>query len=218
MQKHILYSFRRCPFAIRARWALKVCDVSVELREVDLKNKPSELLKWSKSNTVPLLISEDITISESLDIIFWALSNTNNLKQKYFKDEHKNEILSTIKENDTKFKYHLDRFKYSTRFNENDKEYHFIESKKLINKWDKLLSRNNSQKNWLIGENESIADWCLWPFVRQYKIACESSKISNYFEPGIKSWLHHYETHNDFKVVMEKYKIWEQNSEKLIAI
>ena len=77
MKKHILYSFRRCPYAIRARWALRESLVKVELREVDLKNKPVDLIKNSQHKTVPLLILKNGEISEeSLDIILWTLSNS----------------------------------------------------------------------------------------------------------------------------------------------
>ena len=64
MNKHILYSFRRCPYAIRARWALRESLVKVELREVDLKNKPVDLIKNSQNKTVPLLILKNGEIIE----------------------------------------------------------------------------------------------------------------------------------------------------------
>ena len=119
MKEHVLYSFRRCPYAIRARWALKVCELKVEIREIDLKNKPFDLIRKSHSQTVPLLIlREGRIIEESLDIIIWALSSSTNLNKTkdYFDQNYRNEILKTIEENDNKFKYHLDRFKYSSRY------------------------------------------------------------------------------------------------------
>ena len=127
MKKHILYSFRRCPFAIRARWALKVCDLKVEIREIDLKNKPSDLVERSSSKTVPLLILEEgEIIEESLDIIKWALRNSRKDKiNQFFKKDYEKEILSIINENDKDFKYHLDRFKYSNRYDESKKEFHY---------------------------------------------------------------------------------------------
>ena len=124
MKTHILFSFRRCPFAIRARWAIKMCDLEVEIREIDLKNKPSELLKNSASQTVPLLILNDgEVIEESLDIIIWSLKNSKrNYIEKHFQKSYRETILETIHENDHIFKYHLDRFKYASRFNPNEKE------------------------------------------------------------------------------------------------
>ena len=134
MKKHILFSFRRCPFAIRARWAIKMCGIEVAIREINLKNKPSELIKNSVSKTVPLLILNDgEVIEESLDIIIWALKNSSkNYIEKYFKKSYQEIILETIHENDHVFKYHLDRFKYASRFNPNEKEFHFKNAQKFL--------------------------------------------------------------------------------------
>ena len=214
MNKHILYSFRRCPYAIRARWALRESLVKVELREVDLKNKPVDLIKNSQNKTVPLLILKNgEIIEESLDIILWTLSNSkkSDLK-KYFPNNLKEEILNIIRENDQEFKFHLDRFKYASRFDEKDKDYHFYEAQNIIRKWNFLLKDNPKRNFWLVGENETIADWCIWPFVRQFKIACEHQKIDNHFDDSMIRWLNYFETNNNYKDVMNKYEIWNQSS------
>ena len=214
MKKHILYSFRRCPYAIRARWALRESLVKVELREVDLKNKPVDLIKNSQNKTVPLLILKNgEIIEESLDIILWTLSNSkkSDLK-KYFPNNLKEEILNIIRENDQEFKFHLDRFKYASRFDEKDKDYHFYEAQNIIRKWNFLLKDNPKRNFWLVGENETIADWCIWPFVRQFKIACEHQKIDNHFDDSMIRWLNYFETNNNYKDVMNKYEIWNQSS------
>ena len=214
MKKHILYSFRRCPYAIRARWALRESLVKVELREVDLKNKPVDLIKNSQNKTVPLLILKNgEIIEESLDIILWTLSNSkkSDLK-KYFPNNLKEEILNIIRENDQEFKFHLDRFKYASRFDEKDKDYHFYEAQNIIKKWNFLLKDTPKRNCWLVGENETIADWCIWPFVRQFKIACEHQKIDNHFDDSMIRWLNYFETNNNYKDVMNKYEIWNQSS------
>ena len=214
MKKHILYSFRRCPYAIRARWALRESLIKVELREIDLKNKPVDLIKNSQNKTVPLLILKNgEIIEESLDIILWTLSNSkkSDLK-KYFPNNLKEEILNIIRENDQEFKFHLDRFKYASRFDEKDKDYHFHEAQKIIKNWNLLLKDNPKKNFWLVGENETIADWCIWPFVRQFKIACEHQKIDNHFDDSMISWLNYFETNNFYKDVMNKYEIWNQSS------
>lgn len=214
MKKHILYSFRRCPYAIRARWALRESLVKVELREVDLKNKPVDLIKNSQNKTVPLLILKNgEIIEESLDIILWTLSNSkkSDLK-KFFPNNLKEEILNIIRENDQEFKFHLDRFKYASRFDEKDKDYHFYEAQNIIKNWNFLLKDNPKRNFWLVGENETIADWCIWPFVRQFKIACEHQKIDNHFDDSMIRWLNYFETNNIYKDVMNKYEIWNQSS------
>ena len=215
MKKHILYSFRRCPYAIRARWALRESSVKVEIREVDLKNKPFDLIKKSQDKTVPLLILENgEIIEESLDIILWTLSNSKKTDlKKYFPNSLKDDILNMIRENDQEFKFHLDRFKYASRFDEKNKDYHFYKAQNIINKWNFLIKDNPKRDSWLVGENETIADWCIWPFIRQFKIACESQKISNYFDEPMIRWLNYFETNNIYKDVMNKYEIWNESSQ-----
>ena len=78
MKHNILYSFRRCPYAIRARWALLNTNQLVELREVDLKNKPMELVELSKKATVPVLKTKsNKVIDESIDIMIWSIKKSN---------------------------------------------------------------------------------------------------------------------------------------------
>jgi len=187
--------------------------IKVEIREVDLKNKPMEFLKKSITQTVPILIKKNNeVIEESLDIIIWALSESKkeNIKNFYIPTAKEEEILEIISENDNGFKYHLDRFKYSSRFNESEEEYHFIEASKFIKKWNKKLINNR----WLIGDNPSIADWCIWPFVRQFKIACNSQKKTIPFGDSIKEWLGTFENHHHFKKLMHKYDQWEPSTKK----
>ena len=214
MKEHILYSFRRCPYAIRARWALRESLVKVELREVDLKNKPDDLIKKSHNKTVPLLILKNgEIIEESFDIILWTLSNSKKIDlKKYFPNNRKVEILNIIRDNDQKFKFHLDRFKYASRFNEKNKDFHFYEAQNILNEWNLLFQNKTKGNSWLVGENESIADWCIWPFVRQFKIACKSQNICNNFDNSMISWLNYFETNNSYKDVMHKYEIWNQSS------
>ena len=204
MKTDILYSFRRCPYAIRVRWALLICEIKVEIREVDLKKKPLEFINISKTKTVPILVKTNKEVlEESLDIIIWALSESKkkHIKKLYIPSSKEEEILEIISENDDGFKYHLDRFKYSARFNASEEDFHFIEASKYIKKWNKKLKNSR----WLIGDNPSIADWCIWPFVRQFKIACESQKKTSYFEDQIKEWLENFEKHQYFKKLMHRY-------------
>ena len=214
MKKHILYSFRRCPYAMRARWALREALIKVEIREVNLKNKPLDLIKKSQDKTVPLLILRNgKIIEESLEIILWAVANSKKLDlKKYFPNNFKEEILNIIEENDKKFKFHLDRFKYASRFDEIDKDFHFLKAQTIIKEWNSKLKNNAKRDFWLIGNNETIADWCLWPFIRQFKIACESQKISIYFDEPMIRWLNYFETNNIYKDVMNKYEIWNESS------
>ena len=213
MTNDILYSFRRCPYAIRVRWALLICEINVEIREIDLKNKPLDFIKRSKTKTVPILIKKNCeVIEESLEIILWALSESKkkNTKLIYFPENKKEDIFEIINENDKEFKYHLDRFKYATRYKDSNEEFHFIEAIKFIKKWNELLEENK----YFFGDTPTIADWAIWPFVRQFKIACESQKKINYLDPSIKNWLNSFENNIKFKSLMYKYELWGPNSRK----
>ena len=214
MKKDILYSFRRCPYAIRVRWALLICDIKVELREIDLKNKPIEFLNSSVTKTVPILIKRNTEIiEESLDIVLWALSNSKkkSVKSIYLPDIKEKEIFEIINENDSEFKYHLDRFKYAARYQNSNEEFHFKKSKEFIARWNELIAENR----FLIGENPTIADWCIWPFVRQFKIACISQKRTNIFQTPIKNWLDYFENNKNFQYLMYKYEIWQPNAKTI---
>ncbi len=213
MTNDILYSFRRCPYAIRARWALLICEINVEIREIDLKNKPLDFLNKSKTKTVPILIKKNSeVIEESLEIILWALSESKkeNIKVMYFPDNKKEDIFKIINENDNEFKYHLDRFKYATRYENSNEEFHFTKAMKFIKRWNELLADNK----YFLGDAPTIADWSIWPFVRQFKIACKSQKRTNYLEPPIKNWLNSFENSRKFKSLMYKYELWRSNSRK----
>ena len=213
MTNDILYSFRRCPYAIRARWALLICEIKVEIREIDLKNKPLYFLNKSKTKTVPILIKKDSeVIEESLEIILWALSESKrgNIKLIYLPDNKKKDIFEIINENDNEFKYHLDRFKYSTRYHDINEEFHFTNAIKFIKRCTELLAENK----YFFGDSPTIADWSIWPFIRQFRIACESQKRTDYFEPSIKNWLDSFENNGNFKSLMYKYELWEPNSRK----
>ncbi|AIQ94698.1 glutathione S-transferase N-terminal domain-containing protein [Prochlorococcus sp. MIT 0604] len=213
MTNDILYSFRRCPYAIRVRWALLICEIKVEIREIDLKNKPVDFLNKSKTKTVPILIKKNSeVIEESLEIILWALSESKkeNVKLIYFPENKKEEIFQIINENDNEFKYHLDRFKYATRYQNINEEFHFMKANKFIKRLNNLLAG----KNYFFGNNPTIADWSIWPFVRQFKIACESQKRTNYLEPSIKNWLDSFENNIKFRSLMYKYELWATNSRK----
>ena len=119
--KHpILYSFRRCPYAMRARFSIRISQIKIELREVILKKKPEDFLKFSNDGTVPILIQTDnTTIQESLDIVFWALKFNKNLNELKKIDNY-----NFLKFCDTEFKHNLDRYKYPTRYENVDPNFY----------------------------------------------------------------------------------------------
>ena len=219
MKHNILYSFRRCPYAIRARWALLNTNQVVELREVELKDKPIQLIEISKKATVPVLKTTlNKVIEESLDIMKWSIERSN--MHKLFGDNNDNskEIFSLIETNDNQFKYHLDRFKYASRFNFEESETHRAAAMKI------LLSLNNRLKEFatkgeplfLVDAKETLADWAIWPFVRQFRIADIKNFDQNHEIQYLRSWLNYYFTHEKYPIVMKKNELWRNQNKPLI--
>lgn len=160
----ILYTFRRCPYAIRARMALAYSKINVVFREVDLKNKPQEMLNASAKATVPVLILEDgSVIDESIDIIIWALKQSDPdswLLSTELKDIGDDLIYS----NEFKFKPILDNYKYPQYSEKNDPKYYRDKAKGYLNQLNSLLMNNR----YLLAEHISIADVAIVPFIRQF--------------------------------------------------
>ena len=211
MKHNILYSFRRCPYAIRARWALLNTNQVVELREVELKNKPIELIKISKKATVPVLKTTlNKVIDESLDIMKWSIERSNMHQMFGDNNDKSKEIFSLIETNDNQFKYHLDRFKYASRFNFEEAETHRAAATKI------LLSLNNRLKKFatigeplfLVDAKETLADWAIWPFVRQFRIADIKKFDQNHEIQYLRSWLNYYFSHEKYPIVMKKNELW----------
>lgn len=211
MTENILYSFRRCPYAIRARWAILQTGINVNLREIDLRHKPEELLELSPKGTVPVLLTcNGEIIDESLDIIYWALDKSSKLTKKKDNDI---ETIDLIRENDRNFKYHLDRFKYASRYEDSDVKYNRSEAIKILYRWNNKLSlsaNNSNNRNWLVAGQETIADWAIWPFVRQYYIADPMLFETNSNLEHLKGWLYYYLNHELFSLLMKKIPTWKK--------
>ncbi len=220
MKNNILYSFRRCPYAIRARWALLNTNQVVELREVDLKKKPIELIEISKKATVPVLrTSLNKVIDESIHIMIWSIKKSN-MHELLGDNNHgkSKEIFSLIETNDKKFKYHLDRFKYSSRFNSNESETHRDAGMEILYSLNNRLKEfsNKDKPLFLVDAKESIADWAIWPFIRQFRIADISRFDQNNEIKFLKNWLNYFFTHKNYPIVMKKNEPWSKQKQPLI--
>ena len=219
MKHNILYSFRRCPYAIRARWALLNTNQVVELREVELKNKPIELIQISKKATVPVLkTSLNKVIDESLEIMIWSIKRSN--MHELFGDKNNDiskEIFSLIEINDNAFKYHLDRFKYASRFNIKESETHRSEAMEILLSLNKRLKvfSNEGKSLFLVDAKESLADWAIWPFVRQFRIADIIKFDQNREIQYLRCWLNYFFTHEKYPIVMKKNEPWSKKNEPL---
>ncbi|EJM71413.1 glutathione S-transferase [Pseudomonas sp. GM55] len=160
-----LYSFRRCPYAMRARMALRYSGVAVDIVEVSLKAKPAEMLALSGKGTVPVLSADGRVIDESLDIMRWALAQSDPqdwlLKDDPDAAAH---IAPLIEQNDQAFKVHLNRYKYAERYPEQPMEVYRSEGEVFLRKLDQLLEG----RDYLLADHPSLADVALMPFVRQF--------------------------------------------------
>tara|TARA_B100000579_G_scaffold113730_1_gene91020 strand:+ start:187 stop:852 length:666 start_codon:yes stop_codon:yes gene_type:complete len=214
MNHNILYTFRRCPYAIRARWALLNTKQEVELREVDLKNKPCELIKISKKATVPVLKTNlNKVIDESLDIMTWSLKKAE--REDLLGDKVTSQkIFSLIETNDKVFKYHLDRYKYASRFNNKNSEFHREAAMEIILSLNNILKKfaDKGKPLFLVDTKESLADWAIWPFVRQFRIADIARFDQNDEIIFLRSWLNYFFNHHNYPKVMKKNAPWSKGS------
>mgnify|MGYP005675203697 FL=1 len=206
MKLPIFYSFRRCPYAMRARMALILAAKECELREILLKNKPNEMLNISPKGTVPVLELPNKVLDESLDIISWAMeSNSSNVHILSRKEELMAESLIRIF--DSQFKHHLDRYKYSSRYN-TDGEEHQKECKNILDRLELSINPNP----WIFGEKISLLDISILPFIRQCKIANSEWFFAQDFKKII-FLLNYFEDSDLFKQAMQKFDLWDsQNS------
>ena len=206
----ILYSFRRCPYAMRARMAIHISGQKCELREVLLRDKPPSMLQYSAKGTVPVLILQDgKVIDESLDVIDWALNINDPDDWQRSKDKEKTKEL--IKINDGEFKYHLDRYKYSKRYENEDPEFHRKKCLKFIESINNEL--NNSE--YIFDDNISYADIVLLPFMRQFRIA-DMDWFDSLPYDNLKKWLSSFLDSSLLHSIMKKYDLWKEGDKSIV--
>ncbi|WP_420430272.1 glutathione S-transferase [Kordiimonas sp.] len=208
----ILYSFRRCPYAMRARLALASAGVEVKLREVVLRDKPAAMLKASPKGTVPVLVLHGgAVVDESLDVMLWALRKSD--PEGWLAPEYgsMDQMLELIALNDGDFKHHLDRFKYATRYEDADPAEHRAGAEVYLKRLEAQLGENK----WLFGARPSLADYAILPFIRQFAGAAkgwwEDAPYSH-----MRRWLEDFKASARFKAVMRKYRQWHEGMEEPI--
>ncbi|WP_299349409.1 glutathione S-transferase [uncultured Shimia sp.] len=196
----ILYSFRRCPYAIRARLAVASAGLTVELREVLLRDKAPEFLDTSPSASVPCLKSGQQVIDESFDIMLWALEQ-NDPENLLAMPSAGHDLIS---DTDGPFKTALDRYKYHTRYEACDRN---IERSKASDH----LTRLNVQLGdtiWLFGDDPRLADFAILPFVRQFAFV-DKPWFDSQEWPNLHHWLEAFIDSDRFKQIMTKYPVWQ---------
>lgn len=206
-QQPILYSFRRCPYAIRARLAIAGSSQSVTLREVVLKDKPAAMLQASPKATVPVLVlPEGRVIDESRDIMRWALRQSD--PHNWLCADDPDQLWQSeglIQENDAVFKQHLDRYKYFERYPGHSQDYYRQQCEVTLGR----LERQLQQSAFLTGEHCRLADIAIFPFIRQFAHVDRDWFYSAPY-PGLQRWLDYHLTSPLFLSVMKKYPRWEE--------
>jgi len=201
----ILYSFRRCPYAMRARMALWISSTSCELREVKLAEKPEAMLAASNKGTVPVLVLPDgEVLDESLDVMRWALGR-NDPEGWLAGDDP--ELLDQI---DGPFKHHLDRYKYWTRYG-SDPDEHRSAALEILRGLDARLAGQAQ----LCGGSRSFADMASFPFIRQF-----ANHDRSWFDalplPHLQRWLSDHLQSDIFAAIMAKHKPWKPGDEPVL--
>ena len=204
----VLYSFRRCPYAMRARLALAISGQDCELREVVLKAKPAELISASAKASVPVLVLRSgEVIDQSLEIMRWALQRNDPAQWLSANPEQAAQEQTLINDCETTFKHHLDRYKYPNRYAGADA----LQHRSAATVWLMQLAKPLTPEGWLFGPAASLADMAIAPFVRQF---AQTDPL--WFEqqdwPALQTWLNRIVSSALFESVMHKYPAWESGS------
>jgi len=200
----VLYSFRRCPYAMRARLALAASGQPCELREIVLRDKPAEMLTASPKGTVPVLILPDgKVIDQSLDIMRWALTQRD--PEHWLTPGHGSPAAmeTLIQQCDGPFKMDLDRYKYPDRYENADALSHRSAGAQYLME----LERRLHTQDHLFGAHRCLADMAIAPFVRQFAHV-DKAWFDAQPWPALNRWLAAFLNDARFQSVMEKYPTW----------
>lgn len=194
----ILYSYRRCPYAMRARMALKVAGIEVEIREISLREKPKHMLAISPKGTVPVLVPEEHqVIEESLDIMQWALAQHD---PQGWLNVDANHVKALVEENDSSFKKALDHYKYADRFPERTQADYRADGEVFLAKLEALLAKNA----YLLKPTPSMADIAIFPFIRQFR-GVDIAWFESSPYPKLNIWINQLIESELFLSIMQKH-------------
>ena len=208
MSLPILYSFKRCPYAMRVRMALRLANIQCEIREIRLNNKPDSMLDVSPKGTVPVLILDETVIDESVDIIDWVIKKRNIFVGNITESQISltNKIIDIF---DDKFKHHLDRYKYSSRYENEDPLFHRNECKKILLEVNVLIS----DKDYFFSNEFNKIDISILPFLRQFRIADAKWFDEDMNIPRIHRYLHKFLQSKLLEDVMVNIEEWKEGSD-----
>lgn len=207
MSLPILYSFRRCPYAMRARLAIWFAGIECELREVVLRDKPQSMLEYSAKGTVPVLILDDGTvIDESLDVMLWALAACDDAGWLQPSAESLESMLALIDKNDNEFKSNLDRYKYPDRYANSDPLVHRTQAEQFLSVLDERIALHG----YLSDPVPRLSDYALLPFIRQFANHDRTWFDASEYQ-ALRQWLDNMLATPLFQAIMVKYPVWQAN-------
>lgn len=211
MPTPVLYSFRRCPYCMRAHMALKNSAIKVELREVDLNDMPQEALAVSAKATVPLLVFSDGSfIDESWDIVKWAVAQNDPDNWSGENDEYLMDAEMLVETNDFSFKEDLDHYKYADRHPQQTEEEYRLACEEFIEELEDMLADHD----YLLGNQLTLADIGVFPFIRQFSLVdkdwFEQSPYNN-----VKHWLTTIINTSLFQQVFVKHSLWKKGDQAI---
>lgn len=195
----ILYNFRRCPYAMRARLALLSAGITVEVREIILRNKPAHMLELSPKGTVPVLWLGNRVIDESRDIMDWALAQNDPEGLLNMPSEGEDWIAAI----EGPFKTALDRYKYATRYEGADPHHERTTARDVLMTVDAQLR----DTPWLFGGKPCLADFATITFVRQFANV-DRAWFDDQPWDGVQSWLNRFLSSARFETMMHKFSVW----------
>lgn len=208
MDTPVLYSFRRCPYCMRAHMALKYSGIKVELREVDLQNYPPQALQISAKATVPVLhLPDGSVIDESWDILKWALAQNDPDCWLGENNEFALDAEILIETNDFSFKEDLDRYKYADRYPEHSEQHYRKSCEEYIEELEDMLCENS----YLLSDQLSLADIGVFPFVRQFSMV-DKDWFDQAPYPHVRQWLNNLISTELFSNAFQKHELWQQGS------
>ena len=197
----ILYTYRRCPYAMRARMALQYAGIQVEHREIELRNKPQSMLLASPKGTVPVLCVDELVLDQSVDIMHWALTISD---PDHWAEVDENVSQDWIDKNDGPFKTLLDQYKYPNRYPDLNPETVLNDAIELMLK---PLESALESHDYLLGKKLSLVDVAIFPFIRQFSMV-NPQQFEQLPFPLTKKWLTQLTQSELFHSVMHKYPVW----------
>ena len=201
----VFWSFRRCPYAMRARLAVCSAGIQVELREILLRDKPEAFLQASPKGTVPILVLPDETvIDESLDIMIWSLERFSKINKKIHKWRDKSiyePSIQLVQQNDNDFKPLLDKYKYCTELDE------AVNHRENAEWFLALLNDLLEKRSCLLGDELTLADIAIFPFIRQFALVDYDWFLNSRYKALVR-WLRYLLTLDCFNRVMLKQVVF----------